>query len=56
MGDLYKTQNKYIMQNQETVNAIAVLSVSIDSFHRVGISSGEIDVLVNKILELAAKL
>ena len=44
------------MQNQETVNAIAVLSASIDSFHRAGMSSGEIDVLVNKILELVAQL
>jgi hypothetical protein len=55
LGDLYKTRNKYIMQNQETLNAIAVLSGTIDSLHRAGITT-EIDVLVKKILELVAQL
>ena len=43
------------MKNQETLNAIAVLSASIDSFNRAGITT-EIDVLVKKILELVEQL
>lgn len=55
LGDLYKTRNKNIMQNQEKLDTIAVLSASIDSFNRAGITN-EIDVLVKKILELVKQL
>jgi hypothetical protein len=48
-------KTKTIMENQELLNAIAVLSTAIDALNRAG-KEAAITALAEKMLELVAKL